>query len=98
MCILGNGPDQVFRYKLINTDFGSAKSQSNVQCTKNGLVCLNRNQAGQKCHDYGIRYYCTNDTKVKYNPADSTGQCIEGWTDSIQLFDNTASVDQVISQ
>ena len=69
-----------------------------MQCTKNGLVCLNRNQAGQKCHDYGIRYYCTNDTTVKYNPADSTGTCIEGWTDSIQLFDNTATVDQVISQ
>ena len=75
----------------------TVKSQTNVKCTKNGLVCLNRNQAGQKCHDYGIRYYCTDDNTAKYNPVDTTGKCIEGWTESVQLFDKTANVDQIIS-
>ena len=82
--------------KSLATNRTQANFEQNIaQCNKNGLICLNREQAGKQCDDYAVRYYCALDISSSYQ---SNPSCSNGWTQSYRVWANQASLGFVLNE
>ncbi|XP_054708363.1 hemocytin-like [Uloborus diversus] len=56
-----------------------------LRCDEKGLICLNKDNIPEECHDYEIRFFCPCSTQVPEitTPAPTLppGPCIFGWSD-----------------
>ena len=82
--------------KSLQTNATQANFGQNIAaCDKKGLICLNREQAGEQCDDYAIRYYCASDVKNIYTPGPI---CSNGWTQTHRLFSNKIATSTIVDE
>ena len=80
----------------LTTNRTQANFEQNIaQCNKNGLICLNREQAGKQCDDYAVRFYCALDISSSYR---SVPSCRNGWTQSSRIWTNQASLGAIMNE